>query len=46
MGAGKSRIQLQLCLATGMGWEGCRQVFEHDMREAIYNDSTDYYYQA
>ncbi|OCF54360.1 hypothetical protein L486_08274 [Kwoniella mangroviensis CBS 10435] len=44
MQAGKARIQLQLCLATGMGWEGCRDVFEKDMREVIYNDSTEYYF--
>ncbi|WVQ61901.1 uncharacterized protein L199_000034 [Kwoniella botswanensis] len=44
MQAGKARIQLQLCLATGMGWEGCRNVFEKDMREVIYNESTEYYF--
>ncbi|KAK1922514.1 Asparaginase/glutaminase [Papiliotrema laurentii] len=42
--AGKARIQLQLCLATGMGWEGCRTVFEQDIREAVYTERTSYYY--
>ncbi|WVR06111.1 hypothetical protein IAU60_003141 [Kwoniella sp. DSM 27419] len=46
MQAGKARIQLQLCLAVGMGWEGCRDVFEKDMRAAIYNQATSYYYSA
>lgn len=36
MGAGKARIQLQLCLATGMGWTGCRDVFERSLRAIIY----------
>ncbi|WVQ82532.1 hypothetical protein IAT38_004661 [Cryptococcus sp. DSM 104549] len=44
MQAGKARVQLQLCLATGMGWEGCRDVFEKDMRAAVYNSVTDAYY--
>ena len=38
MGPGKARIQLQLCLATGMGWTGCRDVFERGLRAALYND--------
>ena len=44
MQAGKSRIQLQLCLAVGMGWEGCRQMFEQDMRAAVYDKATAWYY--
>jgi len=44
MVAGKARIQLQLCLATGMGWDGCQEVFEKETREAIYNPRTTYYY--
>ena len=38
MGPGKARIQLQLCLATGMEWAGCRDVFERGLHSAIYND--------
>ncbi|ODN97269.1 hypothetical protein L198_03832 [Cryptococcus wingfieldii CBS 7118] len=44
MQAGKSRIQLQLCLAVGAGWDGCQEAFEKDMREAIYNRLTTYYF--
>ena len=44
MQAGKSRIQLQLCLAVGMDFEGCRQMFEQDMRMAVYDKATSYYY--
>ena len=39
MGPGKARIQLQLCLATGMGWTGCRDVFERGLRAALYKDT-------
>ncbi|ODN97270.1 hypothetical protein L198_03833 [Cryptococcus wingfieldii CBS 7118] len=44
MQADKSRVQLQLCLAVGAGWDGCQEAFEKDMREAIYNRVTTYYY--
>ncbi|ODO04819.1 hypothetical protein I350_05429 [Cryptococcus amylolentus CBS 6273] len=44
MQAGKSRVQLQLCLAVGAGWDGCQEAFEKDMRAAIYNSVTTYYY--
>ncbi|WVQ74395.1 hypothetical protein IAR50_003996 [Cryptococcus sp. DSM 104548] len=44
MQAGKSRVQLQLCLAVGAGWDGCQEAFEKDMREAVYNRLTTYYY--
>lgn len=39
----QSRIQLQLALATGYGVDGIRELFEGDIRRAVYNEATAFY---
>ncbi|KAI9636685.1 Asparaginase/glutaminase [Dioszegia hungarica] len=46
MSAEHARIQLQLCLATGMKMEAIREAFEGPFRRAVYNEATRFYYPA
>ncbi|KAL3475988.1 Asparaginase/glutaminase [Aspergillus californicus] len=39
----QSRIQLQLALATGYDVDGIRELFEGDIRRAVYNEATAFY---
>jgi hypothetical protein len=39
----QSRIQLQLCLASGYNINQTRAVFESEIRAAVYNPATSFY---
>lgn len=43
MSAEHARIQLQLCLATGLNTDEIREVFEGPFRRAVYTEATSFY---